>query len=298
MIERRRGSARQLRAAVVALALLAAGACVAPSGPAPVGDDRLSAGASLSAGQSLGSSGGHTLEVQADGDVVLRRPVAGTTHVIWSSGTAGQPGARLTLEADGQLTVRDVGDVVRWTNGVTGAAGSQLVLHSNGNLVQYVGEGAGRRPVWQTGTGSDRTGVGCPAGEHRLLCERSASAAPSDTAARAIKFAMHQLGVPYSSSGRFGPHGYDCSGLVWQAYAHAGIDIGASLSGTIVSGGGVRHPRSMAEVRPGDLIGYPGHVAMALADGRIIEAARPGTTVRIVASAHRGFSSAVTIAAP
>ena len=54
----------------------------------------------------------------------------------------------------------------------------------------------------------------------------------------------------------------------------------------------------IGEVRPGDIVGYPGHVAMKLADGRAIEAAKPGTNVRIVSSAHRGFARAVTIDAP
>ena len=54
----------------------------------------------------------------------------------------------------------------------------------------------------------------------------------------------------------------------------------------------------IGEVRPGDIVGSPGHVAMKLADGRTIEAAKPGTNVRIVSSYHRGFTRAVTIDAP
>lgn len=143
-----------------------------------------------------------------------------------------------------------------------------------------------------------RNGSGCPAGQHHELCERSASAARSDTAARAIKFALSQVGVPYSSVGRFGTQGYDCSGLVWQAYASSGVDIGANVSSTIITPGGPRWSVPMDQVRPGDVLWYPGHVVIALSDGRIVEAAKPGTTVRVVSSAHRGFTRAVAIQAP
>ena len=152
-------------------------------------------------------------------------------------------------------------------------------------------------PVGDPLTGH-RNGIGCPAGPDFDVCQRSAEAARSDTAARAIKFALAQVGVPYGSVGRFGPHAYDCSGLVWQAYQSAGVDIGANLSSTIVTPGGPRWSVPLPHVQPGDVLWYPGHVAIALADGRIVEAARPGTTVRVVSAAHRGFTRAVAVDGP
>lgn len=152
-------------------------------------------------------------------------------------------------------------------------------------------------PVADPATGH-RNGTGCPTGPNQVLCQRSASAARSDTAARAIKFAFAQVGKPYSSVGRFGPGAYDCSGLIWQSYRVAGTDIGANLSSTIITAGGPRHPIPLSAVRPGDVLWHPGHVVMALSDGKIIEAAKPGTNVRVVNSAHRGFSRAVMVQAP
>lgn len=143
----------------------------------------------------------------------------------------------------------------------------------------------------------DRSGAGCPDGPNRTLCERSVAQARSDTAARAIKFAMRQVGVPYNSANRLGLTGYDCSGLMWRSYFEAGIDIGANTSATIVTPGGPRTAVPIGQVRPGDLIWYPGHIAMELADGRMVEAARPGTNVRVVGTAGRGFSRAVAISA-
>ncbi|MHB1137963.1 MAG: C40 family peptidase [Microthrixaceae bacterium] len=145
-------------------------------------------------------------------------------------------------------------------------------------------------------TDLDRSSQGCPVGVHHDLCARSVVFARSNTAARAIKFAFAQVGVPYDSVHRFGPSGYDCSGLVWRSYIAAGVDIGANLSSTIVGSGGPRTEIPISEVRPGDAIWYPGHIAIELADGYMIEAAKPGTNVRVVRTAGRGFSRAVAIA--
>ena len=48
--------------------------------------------------------------------------------------------------------------------------------------------------------------------------------APSKAAVRAIAYARQQLGKPYLWGGT-GPGAYDCSGLVMEAYAHAGVGI-------------------------------------------------------------------------
>ena len=50
------------------------------------------------------------------------------------------------------------------------------------------------------------------------------SRAPGKPAAQAIAYAEQQLGKPYLWGGA-GPDAYDCSGLVMQAYASAGISI-------------------------------------------------------------------------
>lgn len=281
-------------ALLASLALLATAAACSPAPAAPT-NDTLHASGSLTDEGEIRSANDYSFVMHANGNAVLYRPSPGGRVPLWATDTAGNPGARLVMEEDGNLVVYDVSDRVLWTNQQRGAAGSALVIRPNGNLVQVQPIDGGRREVWSTGTGSDRTGVGCPTGEHYAVCERSASQARTDTAARAIKFAIRQLGVPYSTAGRFGPHGYDCSGLMWQAFAHAGVDIGASVTSTIVTPGGPRRTVSMGDVRPGDMVWYPGHIAMALADGRIIEAAKPGTLVRIVGAANRGFSRAVTI---
>ena len=46
----------------------------------------------------------------------------------------------------------------------------------------------------------------------------------SDAAAVAVRAAMSQLGTPYLWGGE-SPGGFDCSGLVQWAYAHAGVAL-------------------------------------------------------------------------
>jgi cell wall-associated NlpC family hydrolase len=59
---------------------------------------------------------------------------------------------------------------------------------------------------------------------------RYALPAPATAAATAITFALRQLGKPYQW-GADGPGSYDCSGLVYAAYAAAGIVIARTTFG-------------------------------------------------------------------
>lgn len=53
------------------------------------------------------------LRMLSDGDLVLH----GTDYLpIWSTGTAGNPGAELTLQNDGVAVIRDAANVVVWSS--------------------------------------------------------------------------------------------------------------------------------------------------------------------------------------
>jgi cell wall-associated NlpC family hydrolase len=108
---------------------------------------------------------------------------------------------------------------------------------------------------------------------------------PSDAAATAIAFAVDQLGKPYQW-GADGPDAYDCSGLVYAAYAAAGITIGRTTFQWQQDG-----PRvALSQIQPGDLLfsagsdgtpADPGHVVMYLGAGQIIQAPQTGQDVQI-----------------
>ncbi|MFF0226308.1 C40 family peptidase [Streptomyces sp. NPDC004629] len=101
---------------------------------------------------------------------------------------------------------------------------------------------------------------------------------------RAVDYALAQLGKPYIWGGN-GPAGYDCSGLVQQAYQRAGISlprVAAAQYGAVTKIGA-------GSLRRGDLLFWSsnkrqsgiGHVAVYLGDGRYVEAPRPGRTIRV-----------------
>ena len=107
----------------------------------------------------------------------------------------------------------------------------------------------------------------------------------SAAVATAIAFALAQLGKPYQW-GSAGPDAYDCSGLVYAAYAAAGIHIARTTyqwqqDGPVIP---------LSEIQPGDLLfsagsdgtpSDPGHVVMYLGGGQVIQAPQTGEDVQI-----------------
>lgn len=113
----------------------------------------------------------------------------------------------------------------------------------------------------------------------------STSAAASGPAATAIAYARAQLGKPYLWGGT-GPAAFDCSGLVMQAYAAAGIAIPRTSQAQWAWGPQV----AASQVRPGDLVFFagsdgtaaaPGHVGLVIGGGQMIEAYATGFPIRI-----------------
>lgn len=94
--------------------------------------------------------------------------------------------------------------------------------------------------------------------------------APNEVAARAIRAALTQLGVPYVWGGTTPGVGLDCSGLTQWSYEQAGLEIGRT---TWDQDNNPQVDPTMA--LPGDLIMWDGHVAMFLGNGMMIEAGDP-----------------------
>jgi cell wall-associated NlpC family hydrolase len=112
----------------------------------------------------------------------------------------------------------------------------------------------------------------------------TSSGAPSKAAAQAIAYARQQLGRPYLWGGT-GPYAFDCSGLVMETYAHAGVGIARTSQAQWATEPHVPSPQ------PGDLVFYPGadgtwdspgHVALVVGHGDMIEAYGTGYPVREV----------------
>jgi len=91
--------------------------------------------------------------------------------------------------------------------------------------------------------------------------------------------ALRYKGRPYGW-GAVGPDRFDCSGLVFRAFA----DIGINAPRTTYT----QQPwRALTAISPadagaGDLVFWPGHVAIVVAPGTVVHAPRPGRVVEVV----------------
>jgi cell wall-associated NlpC family hydrolase len=140
------------------------------------------------------------------------------------------------------------------------------------------------------------TGAGHASGHHH----HHGPAAASDATATAIAYARAQLGKPYVWGGT-GPAGYDCSGLVMEAYASAGVPIPRTSQDQWASLPHVSSPR------PGDLVFFPGgdgtwsapgHVALVISATKMIEAYATGYPVRVSPLNGNGAGGIVGYARP
>ncbi|MFF0292959.1 C40 family peptidase [Kitasatospora sp. NPDC004614] len=113
----------------------------------------------------------------------------------------------------------------------------------------------------------------------------SAPAAPAASGVEAaVSYALAQVGKPYVWGGN-GPNGFDCSGLVQQAFRRAGVSTPRVADDQYRAS----TPITSKQLKRGDLIFWSGngrvsgihHVAIYLGDGTYVEAPRPGKDVRV-----------------
>lgn len=102
---------------------------------------------------------------------------------------------------------------------------------------------------------------------------------PSAPGARAVRFALRQIGKPYRF-GASGPKAYDCSGLTSKAWKRAG----RSIPRTSQAQWSRLRRVPMNRLRPGDLVVYyksASHVALYAGRGKVVHAPRPGAAVKL-----------------
>jgi cell wall-associated NlpC family hydrolase len=103
--------------------------------------------------------------------------------------------------------------------------------------------------------------------------------APSPGAGGAVAAAMSQLGVPYRFAAAEPGVAFDCSGLTQWAWGQAGVRMPHSAGAQYAM-----FPKvSLADIQPGDLVWYPGHIGMYVGGGQYIHSPYPGSSVRLTA---------------
>jgi cell wall-associated NlpC family hydrolase len=142
------------------------------------------------------------------------------------------------------------------------------------------------KSIWNFGKSLLPTGIfggasssaSSSSGGHDKTSTASSGHVASGNAGKAISAALTQIGVPYVWGGEQEGKGFDCSGLMQWAFRSAGINLPRTSEQQMKVGVDV----DKQHIQPGDLLfPEPGHVMMAIGNGKLVEAPHTGLDVRV-----------------
>lgn len=134
------------------------------------------------------------------------------------------------------------------------AAAAAARVNSSSSSPSYDGGGAGKG--------------GSIASDYAAGGGKNPGASTGVSGSSVVSYAMQFVGNPYVWAGNSLTNGVDCSGFVHEVYAHFGISTPRYSQAFKSVGQAV----SFDNIQPGDVVVYPGHVAIYAGGGVIVEA--------------------------
>ena len=107
--------------------------------------------------------------------------------------------------------------------------------------------------------------------------QKTYSAPGSATGQNVANFACQFVGNPYVYGGTSLTNGCDCSGFTMSVYRNFGVSLPRTAEQQRGAGTAVA---SLEDARPGDLLCYPGHVAIYIGNGQIVHASTAATGIK------------------
>ena len=164
-------------------------------------------------------------------------------------------------------------DVQGWESMSPGRAAQSVQRSATPTAYDKWEPTAGALMASLSGSSCNLKPLGAPNGQMAI-----GTAGVSGGRAAIIAYAQAQVGKSYVWAAE-GPDSFDCSGLTMMAYAQAGIQLEHSSSAQLLAGDHI----SASEAQPGDLLWWPGHIAIYTGGGRMIGAQTPAEGVREMA---------------
>ncbi len=112
----------------------------------------------------------------------------------------------------------------------------------------------------------------------------------SGSSSAVLSTAMAYVGSPYVWGGTT-PSGWDCIGFVRYVYAQHGVSIGGYTTSVLSAGRQVPY----SQVQAGDILYWPGHVAISLGNGQNVAAWNPGMGTTVGSDAWGGSGTPTVI---